>query len=160
MKVSKSKSHSKHVHDFACALIIYFLSKHGYAASLSDDPRLDIKATHLGSKRAFGIVVASRTRKPGQEAFPIRVMRDRIENCRLACRDLRFGSRYALVTDRGSSISGFLVSEATLLRHAPLRTSSSFWHVKPAYLERYRSDGMVVHFELPISIENWSALNA
>ena len=160
MKILKSKSHSKHVHDFACALTIYFLSKYGYEASLSDDTRLDIKATHTRSDRSLGIIVASRTRKVGQEKFPIRVMRDRIARCRLACQDLQLDPWYSLVTDRGGSISGFLVSEATLFRYAPLRTSSSFWHVTVAHLEHYRSDDQVVRFELPIGIENWSALNA
>lgn len=60
--MDKSERHSKITGDFGESLLMYWLSRSGYEATLVDYTGIDIVAYHKATKRRLGISVKSRSR--------------------------------------------------------------------------------------------------
>ena len=76
MDILKSSRHSKITGDFGEALVLYWLSKHGFECARVDHTGIDIIAKRPHMDEVMGISVKSRSRTPGKEKTYVRIPND------------------------------------------------------------------------------------
>lgn len=75
IQILKSSRHSKITGDFAEALVLYWLSKHGFECARVDHTGIDLIARNPHTAELMGISVKSRSRNPGTERTVLRIDR-------------------------------------------------------------------------------------
>ncbi len=73
MEISKSSRHSKITGDFGEALVLYWLSKHGFECARIDRTGIDLIARNPHTSEVMGISVKGRSRNPGKEDTTVRI---------------------------------------------------------------------------------------
>jgi len=85
IQISKSSRHSKITGDFGEALVLYWLSKHGFECASVDHTGIDLIARNPHTKEVMGISVKGRTRNAGTELDSVSIPKDNFEKAALAC---------------------------------------------------------------------------
>jgi len=154
-EINKSSRHSKITGDFAEALVLYMLSKHGFECANIDHTGIDLLAKNPNTKELMGISVKSRSRNSGKETEHMNIPNDNFEKVRNAC--IAFGCEpyFAIVIDRGESIIIFILSQIKLFEYAPQGKSVSIWKMGEKYMEKYRADKDIYLIEFKSKISNW-----
>jgi Holliday junction resolvase-like predicted endonuclease len=155
MDIKKSSRHSKIAGDFGEALVLYWLSKHGFECARIDHTGIDLIARNPHTDEVMGISVKSRTRNSGAENEFVRIPRDDFSKAQKACSDFGCKPYFAIVVDADCVMRVFIVSLARVAELYPLTASGSGWRMTDAYLARYANDAEVISFELQTSTKRW-----
>src|SRR5271169_2824904 len=155
LPISKSSRHSKITGDFGEALVLYWLSKHGFECASVDHTGIDLIARNPRTKEIMGISVKSRSRNVGNESESMSIPKDNFEKAKLACDAFGCVPYFAIVIDAGDSIKGFILSMSHLLELFPIGRSICSWKMTPKYLERYYKNAEVKIFEFQTKTKTW-----
>jgi hypothetical protein len=154
--VKKSTRHSKITGDFAEALVLYWLSKHGYECARVDHTGIDLIARSTDGPEVLGISVKCRSRYDGTEKAAVSLPPDGFEKARGACAAFGCVPYYAIVVDGADAIRGFLVPLGRLLEIAGGKPDGiRYWQMAAPNLEAYRTDPLVQRFELRTAVCSW-----
>jgi Holliday junction resolvase-like predicted endonuclease len=137
MRVVKSSRHSKVTGDFGEALVLYWLSKHGFACARVDHTGIDLIARNPHTDELMGISVKSRSRNPGKEKTYLRIPLDNLTKVREACEAFGCVPYFAIVVDAADLIRAFILSMEHLLRLFPPTATSVGWKMTPKHLAAY-----------------------
>jgi Holliday junction resolvase-like predicted endonuclease len=155
LRISKSSRHSKITGDFGEALVLYWLSKHGFECASVDHTGIDLIARNPQIKEVMGISVKSRSRSAGNESEFMSIPKDNFEKAKLACDAFGCVPYFAIVIDAGESIKGFILSMSHLLELFPMGRSTFAWKMTPKYLEKYYKDVEIKIFEFQTTTKTW-----
>lgn len=155
MPIQKSSRHSKITGDFGEALVLYWLSKHGFECARIDHTGIDLIARDLGSDRVLGISVKSRSRSEGQEGKHLNLRKDHFEKIEAACAAFDCTPYIAIVADEGRSIRALLVSLGHALELCPGGDSVSAWQMSDRAWSTYCTDPEIRHCEFFLQRSNW-----
>jgi Holliday junction resolvase-like predicted endonuclease len=155
MDGQKSTRHSKIAGDFGEALVLYWLSKHGFECANVDHTGIDLIAKNPFTKEVMGISVKSRTRDPGRETAYVNIPNDNLDKVRSACEEFGCAPYFAIVVDAADLIRVFITSLDHLIELFPPAKTSVGWKMRPSHLERYYSDPKVMIFELGATTRRW-----
>jgi len=151
----KSSRHSKLTGDFGEALVLYWLSRHGYECALVDHTGIDIIARAPDGNTVMGISVKSRSRNPGTEKTGVSIHRADLAKAERACEAFRCVPYFAVVVDAANTIQVFLLAEARLLELYPRGGKTISWQMTERRIKEYREDPHVRHFAFTVSAGNW-----
>lgn len=121
VEIEKSSRHSKITGNFAEALVLYWLSKHGFECALVDHTGLDIIARHRYTGRLMGISVKSRSRNAGTEDTYISIPNENFTKLTKACEAFGCEPYFAIVVDAADLISVFILDDACMRELCPPR---------------------------------------
>jgi Holliday junction resolvase-like predicted endonuclease len=152
---NKSSRHSKITGDFAESLVLYWLSKYGFECANVDHTGIDIIANNPHTCEVMGISVKSRSRNAGTEGTNVSITADNFDKARAACAAFGCTPYFAVVVDAADSITCFIVSMEHLLELHPAGKRTSSWAMSKAWLERYRSDPLIMRFEFISKTTRW-----
>ena len=155
LRISKSSRHSKITGDFGEALVLYWLSKHGFECASVDHTGIDLIARNPHTKEVLGISVKSRSRSVGNESEFMSIPKDNFEKAKLACDAFGCIPYFAIVIDAGGSIKGFILSMPHLLELFPMGRSTCAWKMSPQYLDKYYRDVEIKIFEFQTTTKTW-----
>jgi len=110
MTMQKSTRHSKITGDFGEALILYWLSKHGFECARVDHTGIDIIATVPKSEERWGISVKCRSRAAGTENEYLGVPAADFAKAQKACKAFGCVPYFGVVVDMGSKVLAFILS--------------------------------------------------
>jgi len=155
MEISKSSRHSKITGDFSEALVLYWLSKHGFECARVDHPGIDLIARNPHTSELMGISVKGRSRNPGIEDTYVRIAIDDLQKAKEACVAFGCVPYFAIIVDATAIIRVFITSMEHLVElHHPTATSVG-WKMTKQYLERYYDDPEIMIFELHTTTPRW-----
>jgi Holliday junction resolvase-like predicted endonuclease len=155
MKINKSTRHAKITGDFGEALVLYWLSKHGFKCTLADHTGIDIIARNPHTAELMGISVKSRSRSEGMEKEYLTIKNDNFKKTEDACRAFGCVPYFAFVIDAGGIVRGFLLSKNKLLTLFPQGKTASGWKMTEPYLKQYAADAEIHAFELQARTTRW-----
>jgi hypothetical protein len=155
MKIAKSSRHSKIAGDFGEALVLYWLSKHGFECAKVDHTGIDLIAVNPRTQERMGVSVKSRTRAAGKEGEVVNLPADDFDKIDAACKAFGCQPYFAVVVDAGGKVRVFIASVADTLRLCPRTASGSGWKMTPAHLAKYAADPGVMGFELKAEAGRW-----
>lgn len=155
MEIQKSSRHAKLTGDFGEALVLYWLSKHGFECARVDHTGIDLIAQNPHTAEVMGISVKSRSRNPGTEETYVRIRNDDLRKIREACRAFGCVPYVAIVVDASDVVRVFITSLEHLLEiYTPAKTSIG-WKMDNKHVAQYYSDRHVMIFELHTSTKRW-----
>ena len=140
MEITKSSGHGKITHDFGKALVLYWLSKYGFACQFLDHADLDFIAQHPQTQERLGLFVKARCRNEGKETEYVSIPRDKMEKVRRACDVLGCTPYVAIAVDTKDLIRVFVTSLQHLLELFPCAKTRSSWQMSERYLLEYDQD--------------------
>jgi len=155
MEMLKSSRHSKITGDFGEALVLYWLSKHGFECARVDHTGIDLIARNPHTGEVMGISVKSRSRNPGTEETYVRIPKDGLRKCQEACAAFGCVPYFAVVVDAADAIRVFMTSMQHLLALFPAAATSAGWKMTKQHVSRYYDDPEVVIFELHTITRRW-----
>jgi len=155
LPILKSSRHSKITGDFGEALVLYWLSKHGFECAPVDHTGIDLIARNPHTKEIMGISVKSRSRSRGNESEFMSIPKDNFEKAKSACDAFGCIPYFAIVIDAGDSIKGFILSMSHLLGIFPMGRATCAWKMTPKYLESYYKDAGIKVFEFQTTTKTW-----
>jgi len=154
-EINKSSRHSKITGDFAEALVLYWLSKHGFECARVDHTGIDLIARNPVTQELMGISVKSRSRNSGKEKEHLNIPNDNFKKVDKACKAFDCSAYFAIVVDRGDKMTIFILSKKKLLRMFPKGKTYSIWKMGDRYLERYKRDEEIIIVEFKYNTLNW-----
>ena len=154
-EILKSSRHSKITGDFGEALVLYWLSKHGFECASVDHTGIDLIARNPHTNEIMGISVKSRSRKAGHESEFVSIKRDNFEKAEKAC--LAFGCvpYFAVVVDAGTSIKGFILPMSHLQKMFPTGRNTCAWKMTPQWRKKYDEESEIKIFEFETRTKSW-----
>jgi len=152
--VEKSSRHSKITGDFAEALVLYWLSKHGYECAWVDHIGIDLIAWTKDGSQRMGISVQCRSRYPGTEREAVSL--HPFEDAHEPCNSLGLTPYAAIVVDGADFIRCFLVPIDHLDTIAGGK-KPRLWLMSDRSLERCRGGPKVHWFEYKLDQSRWLA---
>ncbi|MFM8470278.1 MAG: hypothetical protein ACKODH_09955 [Limisphaerales bacterium] len=155
MKITKSSRHSKITGDFGEALILYWLSKHGFECGRFDHIGIDLIARRSGSRKVMGISVKSRCRVESKEDEYLRIPKADLEKAALVCAQFHWIPYYAIVIDAGNLLRAYIMSKQHLVRVCPPTPSGIAWKMTPAHVSQYDKDPHIMTFEFQSQTKKW-----
>lgn len=155
MEILKSSRHSKITGDFGEALVLYWLSKHGFECARVDHTGIDLIAKNPHTDELIGISVKSRSRNPGKEQTYVRIPNDDLRKIGDACKVFGCVPYVAIVVDAAELVRVFITSLEHLLELFPPAVTSTSWKMTEKHLNRYCSDQQVMIFELRTTTMRW-----
>jgi hypothetical protein len=155
MDIIKSSRHSKIAGDFGEALVLYWLSKHGFECARVDHTGIDLIARNPHTGDVMGISIKSRTRRSGTEDECITIPRDDFTKVEAACSAFGCVPYFAIVVDADRAIRVFITSLAHLVQLHPVKSSGSYWKMSEAHLAQYSDDSEIMAFELRTDTKRW-----
>ena len=155
MEIIKSTRHSKITGNFGEALLLYWLSKHGFECASVDHTGIDLIARNPNNNELMGISVKSRSRKLGTEESYISIPRDNFDKAQRACDAFGCIPYFGIVADGAGVIRVFVISAAHLLQLFPHGKRVSAWKMSKQYLSRYYEDPEIMIFELQTRTHHW-----
>ncbi len=155
MELNKSTRHSRITGDFAESLVLYWLSKYGFECANIDHTGIDIIARNPHTGEVMGISVKSRSRNAGTESTHVSITADNFGKARAACNAFGCVPYFAIVVDAADTINCFIVSMEHLLEIHPVGKRASSWAMSEQWLERYRSDPLIMRFEFTSRTPRW-----
>jgi Holliday junction resolvase-like predicted endonuclease len=154
-EIRKSSRHAKITGDFAEALVLYWLSKHGFECARVDHTGIDLIARNPDTNELMGISVTSRSRDLKHSDESITLSADRFPKAEEACKAFGCAPYFAIVADARDTIRVFLMRQAYLLEVCPLRTAGAYWKISVKYLEQHYADPEIMIFELATKTHRW-----
>jgi Holliday junction resolvase-like predicted endonuclease len=151
----KSTRHSKIAGNFGEALLLYWLSKHGFECATVDHTGIDLIARNPHTRELMGISVKSRTRAAGTEAAAINIRKDQFVKAEAACHAFGCVPYFALVADTADIIRVFVLSMSHLRKLSPALGRVCGWKMTPKAIERYKADSEIKVFELNTKTRSW-----
>ena len=155
MKINKSTRHAKITGCFGEALVLYWLSKHGFECTLADHTGIDIIARNPHTTQLMGISVKSRSRSEGMETEYLTIRNDNFEKAKVACDAFGCVPYFAFVIDAGGIIRAFLLPMSKLLNLFPQGKTASGWKMTESYLKLYAENPEIQAFELQARTTQW-----
>lgn len=155
IRILKSSRHSKITGDFGEALVLYWLSKHGFECASIDHTGIDLIARNPHTKEIMGISVKSRSRSMGNESEFVSIRRDNFEKAKSACNAFGCIPYFAVVVDAADLISGFILPMSHLLELFPMSQTTCAWKMTPKHLEKYNRDPKIKIFEFQTKTKTW-----
>ncbi len=155
MDIIKSSRHSKIAGDFGEALVLYWLSKHGFECARVDHTGIDLIARNPHTRDIMGISIKSRTRSSGGESESVTIPHDDFAKVEAACSAFGCTPYFAIVVDAGEVIRVFITSLEHLVHLHPRKSSGSFWKMSRAHLAEYSDDPEIMAFELHTDTKRW-----
>ena len=155
LQISKSSRHSKITGDFGEALVLYWLSKHGFECASIDHTGIDLIARNPNTKEIMGISVKGRCRNLGHESEFMSIPKDNFEKAKLACEAFGCIPYFAIVIDAKDSIKVFIISMSHLLELFPMGRAICAWKMTTKHLEKYYSNAEIKIFEFQTTTKNW-----
>ena len=146
--MNRSSRHSKICGDFGEALVLYWLSRHGYECARVDHTGIDLIAQHPSTGQRLGISVKCRTRPPGREDVAVNLDRDGWRALDAACNAFGCEPYIAVVVDGGGRIRCYLAPRDLVNELMPKGRKVPTWKVSGRLAEAYKSDPRVQSFEL------------
>lgn len=154
LTITKSSRHSKITGDFAEALVLYWLSKHGFECARVDHTGMDLIARNPHTGELMGVSVKSRSRSVGAETSSLRIDRDNIEKLTDACKAFGCLPYFAVVVDVGVTIQCFVVTAEYLVEISG-KAKHLNWRMGPKHLAKYQEDERVIMFEFQSKTTRW-----
>jgi Holliday junction resolvase-like predicted endonuclease len=155
MDIAKSTRHSKITGTFGEALLLYWLSKHGFECASVDHTGIDLIARNPHTHEIMGISVKSRSRALGTEEDYISIPNENFEKARKACEAFGCIPYFAIVADAADVISVFVISMAHLLELFPCGARVCAWKMSKGYIERYHADPAIIAFDFHTKTHRW-----
>jgi Holliday junction resolvase len=155
MDILKSSRHSKITGDFGEALVLYWLSKHGFECARVDHTGIDIFARNPRIDEVMGISVKSRSRTPGKEKTYVRIPNDDLKKAYEACTAFHCEPYFAIVVDTGDLIRVFVTRMSHLKQLFPPRATSVGWKMTSSHIAQYYNDPEIGIFEFGVSGTRW-----
>ena len=155
MKIEKSTRHSKITGTFGEALLLYWLSKHGFECASVDHTGIDLIARNPHTNDLMGISVKSRSRMPGTEKSYIGVPNTNFPKVQQACDAFGCIPYFAFVADAPTVIRVFVLSMFHLLRLFPCGKRVCTWKMSEKDVANYYQDSEIMIFELHTKTHNW-----
>lgn len=155
LRISKSSRHSKITGDFGEALVLYWLSKHGFECASIDHTGIDLIARNPHTKEVMGISVKCRSRNVGHESEFMSIPKKNFKKAKSACDAFGCVPYFAIVIDAGDSIKGFILSLSHLLELFPMGRATCAWKMSRKYLEKYYGDVEIKVFEFKTTTKTW-----
>jgi Holliday junction resolvase-like predicted endonuclease len=155
VQIAKSSRHSKIAGDFGEALVLYWLSKHGFECARVDHTGIDLIARRPRSREVMGISVKSRTRTRGTEGESVTIPAKDFDKIQAACAAFGCSPYLAVVVDAASAIRVFVTPLAHLLELCPRSNSASYWKMSKRHVTKYEADPKVMVFQLSTRIRRW-----
>ena len=146
LEFARSTRHSKIAGDFGEALVLYWLSKHGYECALIDHTGIDIIATDPKTGEVLGISVKCRSRSPGSERRALDTKKSDYEKIEAACKAFRCKPYFAIVIDQQTRVQMFILPLLKLRELAPY----GHWKMSRVAVKSYKKNPcvLVVDFEV------------
>lgn len=157
MKITKSSRHSKIVGNFGEHLVLNWLSRSGFEASIIDHTGADIVAYHKILKRRLVISVKSRTRTEGTESDSVYLLRKTEDRQKLldACEAFNAEAWLAIYVECGQAADLFLTSlENYDKKYHKIATTKS-WMMTVAALGKYKDDPEIKHIHIEFTPITW-----
>ncbi|MBC7527417.1 MAG: hypothetical protein H7308_07680 [Chthonomonadaceae bacterium] len=155
MEMLKSTRHSKITGDFGEALILYWLSKHGFECARVDHTGIDLIARNPNTQEVMGISVKSRSRDSGKECEYLSIPAGDFVKAKAACDAFDCIPYFAIVIDTGKIIRCFLLTMEHLQFLFPTSVSASGWKMSLKHLIAYALDSKIMAFEMETRTTNW-----
>lgn len=155
MEILKSSRHSKITGDFAEALVLYWLSKHGFECARVDHTGIDLIARNPHTDELMGISVKGRSRTPGKEETSVNITKDDLDKVQQACKSFDCAPYFALMVDAQDYIRVFITSMEHLVGLFPPGVTSVRWKMRKQYIEKYYADPKIMVFELHTATHRW-----
>jgi Holliday junction resolvase-like predicted endonuclease len=155
VQITKSTRHSKIAGDFGEALVLYWLSKHGFECARVDHTGIDLIAHRPDTTEVMGISVKSRTRTKGTEGESVTIPAKDFEKIQAACAAFGCSPYLAVVVDAASAIKVLVTSLAHFLELCPRSKSASYWKMSKHCVTKYEHDPQVMAFRLSTQIRRW-----
>lgn len=154
--MKKSTRHSKITGDFAEALVLYWLSKHGHECARVDHTGIDLIARDPRDPNVMGISVKCRSRYDGTEKKALNLPADGFDKARRACKAFRCVPHYAIVVDGAEFIRCFVL----LLDHLEqvaggAKGGTRYWQMNERCLAEYQADPLIKGFQLQTLACSW-----
>jgi len=105
--MEKSSRHNVITGDFAEALVLYWLSKHGYECACVDHTGIDLIACTKDGSQRMGVSVQGRSRYAGTEKRSVSL--HKFEKARVPCKSFGLSPYAAIVVDGAHVIRCFLL---------------------------------------------------
>ncbi|HUC61187.1 MAG TPA: hypothetical protein VMF53_04460 [Alphaproteobacteria bacterium] len=153
-EINKSSRHSKITGDFTEALILYWLSKHGFECAQIDHMGMDIIARNPTTAELMGISVKSRSRVKGKEDDKVRIYRSDIRKLETACETFACHPYFAVVVDAAPFIHCFITS-ATHLSTLSGRRKHLAFRMTPKDLAAHETDPEIRIFRFKYKTHRW-----
>jgi Holliday junction resolvase-like predicted endonuclease len=155
MEISKSTRHSKIAGDFGEALVLYWLSKHGFECAKVDHTGIDIIARNPETNELMGIFVKSRTRNSGKEQDNVSIGNDNFTKIEAVCKAFECNPYFAIVVDAADTIRVFLLSADRLCELRPMGKRVSSWPMRDKDIDKYACDPTIKSFSFRSDIGHW-----
>ena len=156
VKILKSSRHSKITGDFAEALVLYWLSKHGFECARVDHTGLDLIARNPHTKELMGLSVKSRSRSTGTEGTVLRIDGSEIPRLDAACKAFGCAPYFAIVVDARDLIRAWITPKEKFVELCEFKGGASiYWKMGRGRLKRYAADHSVIAFEFGTKTVNW-----
>jgi len=131
MEMLKSTRHAKITGDFGEALVLYWLSRHGFECARVDHTGIDLIANNPATHERMGISVKTRSRNPGTGRTSVSIPVANIDKARTACDAFGCLPYFAVVVDADDLIRAFLLSADRLLALFTPGKSVCSWSMHP-----------------------------
>jgi Holliday junction resolvase-like predicted endonuclease len=154
-EILKSSRHSKITGDFGEAMVLYWLSKHGFECARVDHTGIDLIARNPGTDELMGISVKSRSRSTGKERVSLSITNDNFDKVRAACKAFGCVPYFALVVDADDVIRAYIMKMEHLLEIHPKGETACAWSMRPKAMEAYAEDPAIMGFEFHTSTLRW-----
>ena len=103
----------------------------------------------------MGISVKSRSRNTGKEKTHLNIPNDNFEKVDKACKAFSCVPYFAILVDRGDTITIFILSKSKLLDLFPSGKTNSIWKMGDSYFEKYKKDKKIIMIEFKHDTLNW-----
>ena len=155
MDILKSSRHSKLTGNFGEALVLYWLSKHGFECALLDHTGIDLIARNPHTSELMGISVKSRSRSRGKGQEHLSIRSDNFAKTTAACEAFGCVPYFAIVIDADDLIRAYLLSMERLLEIHPVGRTASSWSMHERAQAAYAADPTIKCFTFQTQTECW-----
>ncbi len=154
-QILKSTRHSKIAGNFGEALLLYWLSKHGFECATLDHTGIDLIAHNPHRNERMGISVKSRTRSSQTKEEAINIANDQFEKVERACKAFGCVPYFGLVADAPDIIRVFVLSMAHLREHFSCGARVFSWKMTEKALSQCDADPEIQVFTLQSKMHRW-----
>ena len=140
---------------FGEALVLYWLSKHGYECALIDHTGIDLIARSPLSEDVLGISVKTRSRLKGTESEPLKIARRELDKVVAACDAFQCNPYFAVVIDGADIIRVYISALTHFETICSPKSDYLYWRMRAADVERYEADEAIRTFSLRIAAGRW-----
>jgi len=155
MDILKSSRHAKITGDLGEALVLYWLSKHGFECAPVDHTGIDLIARNPKTTELMGISVKSRSRSAGTGREHVSIPNPNFTKAAAACEAFGCVPYFAIVVDADDTIRAYVLTMQHLLEIHPRGKTASAWAMHQTALEAYEADAAIIQFELHSSTPCW-----